>query len=211
MIQYPNTTPKGTAIFPKLKNPDIYKDQSQGYTLRLKLTPQETNQFKAEIESFLMEKVNSEFNGKKPNKTLFLPFHDEKDGSETIKFKSKDEFKDKNGQTVKRIIPIFDFEGNPIENDEEIPHNSIVKVNYTPVFWTQIMGYGVTLRINSVQLILKPNPNNKKARTAKDFGFKNESEYVHQYMQEQMETPEPAFPSKPETPAFSYGDNDRLY
>lgn len=207
---YESITPKGIAIFPKLKKPDFFKDQSQGYTLRLKLTPEETNEIKAKLEAFLMEKVRTELNGQQPRKTLFMPFHEEKDGSETIKFKSKDEFKDKNGNIVKRVIPIFDFEKNLIESEEEIPHNSIVRVCYTPIFWNQLIGYGITLRINSVQLILKTAPK-KKPKTAEDFGFQNESEYVQKYMEEKEETPEPEFPQMPETPAFSYQDNERLF
>lgn len=212
------TTPRGKAIFPKIRKPDIYNGQVVGYTIKVQLTPQEMKDFQDQMYE-LIDRVRKmpEFQDKdfsRPN----LPISDEKDGTHAIKFKSKSEYRDKNGNIVPRRIDVFDAKAQLIKDDEEIPHGSIVKVSYTPnVFWISKINYGISLRINAIQLIQKALPH-KKNMTAQDYGFQVEESFQDNEayneippIQEEL-PPEPAPQTSQPTASnfegtFNYNDN----
>lgn len=206
------TTPRGRAIFPKLRKPDVYEGKVVGFTVKLKVTPEELKQFENEMYA-LIERVRKmpEFQDKDFSRPS-LPISDEKDGSHAIKFKSKSEFRDKNGNLIPRRIDIFDAKAKLIESDEEVPHGSIIKVSYTPnVFWISKVNYGISLRINAIQLISKALPH-KKEMTAQDYGFSIEENFDEPSVQPNEEPPVPQeLPPKPQNDynngGFHYDDN----
>ena len=170
-------TPKGIAIFPKLRKPDVYQNAVIGYTLKLKLNEEEIQKYQEKFQALIQEALQlPEFKGKNFSRPI-IPITQEKDGSYALKFKSKHEFKDKNNQVHQVHIDIYDAKLNLIDNDEEIPNGSIVRVSYTPrVFWTSSIVYGVKLSINAVQLIEKAK-GHSGGKSAKDFGFQTEDGY----------------------------------
>lgn len=205
---YGNKTPKGRAIFPNLRKPDNFNGQDQGYTLRLALAPEDLKKMKKDIEEFRKEgEAKAKSEGKDFSQMKFFPpIHDEKDGSQTVKFKSKHKFIGRDGNVNIRVIPIFDAKGQLIDNDKEIQHGSTVIVNYSDSFWAQekIGIYGITLRINSVQVIENPKALPKAENlTAADFGFSDETQHAMPEPAPQQMQPKPQ-----QGPGFTYGGSE---
>ena len=217
-------TPKGIAVFPKLRKPDVYQDKVIGYTLKLKLSEEEIQKYQEKFDKLIQEAIQQpEFKGKNFQRPI-IPITQEKDGSYALKFKSKCEFKDKNDQIHPVHIDIYDAKLNLIDNDEEIPNGSIVRVSYTPrVFWSSSLVYGIKLSINAVQLIEKAK-SRSGGKTAQDFGFQMEDGYDYTKDTEEIpdeenypetDYPEPSedYSQTPEPPqstyseSFSYNEN----
>lgn len=166
----PKISPKGSALFSCIRKPNMFNNNLIGYTIKLKITDQQLISFRQELQNLIDEvKELPEFKDKDFS-TPLLPISCEKDGSHTIKFKSKSEYVS-NGETKQRRIKVFDAKTNLIDNEEEIPTGSIVKIAYTPnIFYSHTSLYGISLRINAIQII-KKGLYGAKIKKAKDFGF----------------------------------------
>lgn len=170
----PKISPKGSALFSCIRKPNVFNNNLIGYTIKLKVTSKQLAYFQQEFQHFIEEaKRLPEFKDKDFS-TPLLPISCEKDGSYTIKFKSKSEYVS-NGETKQRKIKVFDAKTNLIDNDEEIPNGSIVKIAYTPnIFYSHENLYGISLRINAIQII-KKEVHRAKLKKARDFGFNIEA------------------------------------
>lgn len=170
--QKPVVSPKGTAIWPKLNEPDQY-DESQDPEYKVTLA------FDAEdkaVQGFLAtidEKCDTAFKEALEDKTAaqrkkftqYVPYEKEEDnetGEETgrvlVKFKSKADIKDKRtGKMIRKTLPIFDARAaQPMKNPPRIGNGSILKV--ASVFsnpWSNPSAKqaGASLYIQAVQLI----------------------------------------------------------
>lgn len=148
------TTAKGVAMYPHLRKPETYEGQEIGLTIKLMLEAEETEKFKA----FLMgevEKAKSmpEYKGKSfanPN----IGLGETKDGDEYFKFKTKSTFTNKQGETFKKTVPIYDSKGKPLPDNVEVGSGSIVRVAYSVnPYWKNKTMKGVTLYLEAVQVI----------------------------------------------------------
>lgn len=206
MPNYPGPleiTPKGIAVFPRIRKPDVFQNEVVGYTIRVKLTPEEIKLYEQKFDALIKEALRlPEFQGKNFSRPL-LPIAQEKDGSCSLKFKSKCSFFDRNNQEHKIHINVYDAKKNLIDNEEEIPNGSIVKVAFTPrVFWSSSIVYGVKLSINAVQLIQKASSKNN-GKTAEDFGFQTEDGYdytkdIEEQSQAEQHYDEETYPELPD-------------
>lgn len=153
-------TQVGTAIYPKVNNVvDVYDGKEVGYTVQMVFDDKYTEELKAMLQAELdAAKASDDWKGKKYQADPSLGFKPEmdKEGNETgrtlFKFHTKHEYKDKEGNIVRKIVPIFDAKNKPI--DVNLGHGSKVKINFTPgAFHLHAKNYGVTLYLNAIQVI----------------------------------------------------------
>jgi hypothetical protein len=140
------TSPKGIAGFTSLTRPDTKYDADGVYHTKLTFPSLESVEGLIEL---MKEEALEELGKAKAAKVKFP--EENEDGTVTIKFKSK--AKDKNGNTKK--LPLFDGRGNPIKNTEDlsIGGGSVLKIKGAAKGYANGTNIGVTLYINSVQII----------------------------------------------------------
>ena len=169
-------TPKGMAMYPYLKNPETYEGNEIGYTIQLILNEKDTQSFIAILEKELSVAQKAPFfEGKKWARTPHLSYRENNDGDIVFKFKTKHVIKTKNGDEIKRTVPIFDSKGKPI--DVTIGNGSIVRLAYTIVpYHKSSTNNGLTLYLDAVQVINLVEYQGTHS-TAEAFGFEEEEGY----------------------------------
>ena len=158
-------SPKGIAIWPKLTVPDTKFKEEGEYTVKLAFTPSDKgvqtflDDLQARFDQFV-EETKAEIGPAKAKKLkLNDPFTEEVDdeGNETgrvlVKFKANAQYKNKQGQIVKRTLRIFDAKGNPLASPPNIGNDSVLKVSYSVGTYSTPQGTGITLYINAVQIV----------------------------------------------------------
>ena len=169
-------SPKGIAIFPNLRKPEMYNNKEVGYTLKL-LIAEETAQ---KFHNFLMNEIQyqQEHNPELKGKTFtnpIIPIVKDNEGNWLIKFKSKAEFKNKKGEIIYRSIPIYDASTKLLDESIDVGYGSTVKVAFRPyVYHFNSTMHGIKLLIEAVQVINLVEKNGPK--TASDYGFNNEAQ-----------------------------------
>lgn len=154
------TSPKGTAVYPWVNEPDRRFDSNGVYSLTLRLndSDNDTKKFIEEIKkvaSAHFELVKKET--KKAPKKADLPIKPvvDEDGNETGEIDIKFKLKSQGGsgdKTWTQRPALFDSKGKPMT--EKVGGGSIVKIGteISP-FYTPTIGVGVTLRLKAVQVI----------------------------------------------------------
>lgn len=176
------TTPRGTASFVWLKQPDTkFKPQGE-YTVTLTIPADEAQPLIDQLTPILKEALaeqqaafearmdeakgpqKAKMKAKGPMKVgdFFTPAYDD-DGNETgdvvFKFKMNGSYvkknKDGSEEVVKLIPQLFDAKGNKLKAVPNVGSGSILKVNFSPVSYYTDASHqaGITLRMNAVQII----------------------------------------------------------
>jgi hypothetical protein len=141
------TSPKGAAGFTNLIRPDTKFDEGGVYKTSITCSEEAAEALIELIDDEAVEEL-----GAKKAKEAHKPYKRNEDGTVTINFKSK--ATDAKGN--KRPAPkLFDGQGNPIRNTEDlhIGSGSVIKVKGAASAYTSGKNIGVTLYINSVQII----------------------------------------------------------
>jgi len=154
------TTPKGTAIYPWLNEPNRKFDQIGVYSVNLRMTAQDAAEF---VE--IITKVRDEYHGeqtkelKKKLKKADLPVLEVIDdqGEETgevdlkIKLKAGYEY---DGKTITQRPTLIDAKQQPIGNDIQIGSGTTLRCGVEVAPWyVPTMGIGVSLRLRVAQII----------------------------------------------------------
>jgi len=173
------TTPKGIALWPNLLEPDTKFDAEGVYNVKLKLEGDDAEKLQAIIDKGIKASAvqAKEENPKKKIKVADAPYHDEVDeedeptGAVIFNFKLKAIGKNgKTGKTWKQKPALFDAKGKPCQT--EVTNGSAVRVNFVMVpFYTPLVGAGVSLRLQAVQIIELAEGWNKDASA---YGFDEE-------------------------------------
>jgi len=151
-----NTSPKGRAVYPHLHAPDTKFDAGGVYQTKNNVPAAEAQ---AEIEKIdaaiaAQVKVAQKENPKKEIKPATTPYKVEEDGSITFNYKMKAVGKRKDGTMFKRRPRLFDAQGNPAPAGLRVGGGSLIRVSYEMYpFWTALIGAGVSLRLEAVQVI----------------------------------------------------------
>lgn len=162
------TTPKGTAIWPRLNEPDR-KFQPEGvYSVRLRLDEDDAAPFQTKLSKLVEELYKEEClkQGKKSLKRAPMPWgpatdYDkdteskvEVDGVE-FKFSMKAEVTTRAGKKWSQRPALFDAKLNPLPEDaDNIGGGSIIRVSAEVYPWyTASLGFGISLRPRAVQVI----------------------------------------------------------
>ena len=152
------TTPVGTAVFPRLNEPDTQFDKDGLYNVVLRLPSEEAEETIAAITEVFKENLKSVSKEKgKKVKQAPLPIKnvEDEDGSPTgevdIKFKLRAVGK-KDGQSWEQRPALFDSSGKPCS--ENIGGGATIKVGAEVVpYFTSSIGAVVTLRLKAVQVV----------------------------------------------------------
>jgi len=178
------TTPKGTARFPALLEPDMQFSTEGEYHTGIVVDPEDPEVSK--LIDWLKEKIDNLYQEvynlvpKKDKNKVFChyPWEDEYDkddeptGNIVIKFRSKAEIT-KNGKTYDLKPALFDAKRQPWDETNPIYGGSTIKVSTStsPYYIPSTGMCGIKLRLNAVQVISALN-----RRTAEAFGFDDEGD-----------------------------------
>ena len=151
------TSPRGTAIYPRLTTPDTKFDKDGVYSVDLELNP-ESKDAAAFISSLKQAadaayKAECEKRGNKKLKRADLPIKETDEGRIRIKFKLKAKAgNDEKSWTQKPML--FDSMGVAIQAPPNVGSGSEIKVSFEVVpFFTAMVGAGVSLRMKAVQIL----------------------------------------------------------
>lgn len=189
-------TPTGTAVYPWLDAPDTKFNPDGEYRTKLLLPQEAAKELIAEIdrqaaEALAMAKVEAVQKAKskkeekallercKPAKPPYKLVEDD-DGNETgeveLSFKTKALVKPKKGDPFKVKPSMFDAKGAEIKPALPLRGGSKIKVAFQIVpFFTALIGAGVTLRLQAVQVIEAVTTGG--GGSAASFGFEAEDGY----------------------------------
>lgn len=151
------TSPLGTAIYPRLTQPDTKFDKDGVYSVDLELDPMDktSSSFidslkKASDEAY---KALVEEKGGKKLKRCDLPIKETDDGKVRIKFKLKAKAgNDERSWEQKPVI--FDSAGTAMQAPPNVGSGSRIKVAFEVVpFFTAMVGAGISLRMKAVQIV----------------------------------------------------------
>jgi hypothetical protein len=168
-------SPKGVAVYPHLNKADD-KFGDPVFKVTLRVPEDEAAPFVEKVEEMLaaLKKGDTTVTGLRETEAkrlaaavtakklkaadpAFIPETD-KDGNATgntlLKFKASGEFKDKEGNVVKRKIRFIDAGKNAIENPPFVWGGSVLRVRAALMPWVNAKSeYGVKLGIDLVQII----------------------------------------------------------
>jgi hypothetical protein len=170
------TSPRGEALYPYLKAPEVYEGEEVGYTIQVKFSKEDTDKILGILEEELESAKNSsEFKGKRWSKEPRMGFREDQNGDIVFKFKTKATITTKAGDTVKRTVPVFDAKGKPV--DVTIGNGSVVRVAFQIVpYWKSSTNNGLSLYLDAVQVIELVEY--KGGGNASAFGFGEEDGFV---------------------------------
>ena len=186
------TTPKGTAVFPKLNEPDRRFKPEGEYKVTLRLPDDEAKPLIEKLNAIRKAAYEEECKklGNKKLKLASVPWATAQNwDSETsskvelkgfvdFKFALKAEVKTKSGKSWQQRVALFDSGLRPIpESSDPIGGGSVIRVNAEVYPWyTASLGFGISLRCRGVQVIeLKTYAGGKDATS---FGFAAEDGFV---------------------------------
>ncbi len=186
------TTPRGTAKFPWLNNPNTKFAADGVYTVNLLVPEDEAQSLMEQLDEMAEETYQKAVEELKEKKKVaeikkiqkVEPYSREtdEDGNETgnIEFKFKMPAKvtsKKTGKTITLAPKLFDAKGKPVKNTVIIYGGSIIKVNFSPslYFMPATKQCGVSLRLNAVQVLDLVSRGGK----ATDYGFDKEDGYEY--------------------------------
>ena len=151
------TSPLGTAIYPRLTQPDTKFDKDGVYSVDLELDPTDKTSStfidslkKAADDAY---KATVEEKGGKKLKRCDLPIKETDDGKVRIKFKLKAKAgNDERSWEQKPVI--FDSAGTAMQAPPNVGSGSRIKVAFEVVpFFTAMVGAGISLRMKAVQIV----------------------------------------------------------
>lgn len=186
------TSPKGTAIWPRLNEPDR-KFQPEGvYSVRLRLDEDEAAPFQTKLAKLVEELYKEECakQGKKSLKRAPMPWgpatdYDkdtesrvEVDGTE-FKFSMKAEVTTRAGKKWSQRPALFDSKLQPVpEDSDHIGGGSIIRVSAEVYPWyTASLGFGISLRPRAVQ-VLELRAGGSSSMDPAALGFQEEDGYT---------------------------------
>lgn len=156
-MKYENfVTPAGTAFYPNLRTPNMFEGNDLGFDCRVIFSEEDTEKMSEHLHKELAKAASlPEFAGKNLDAPdSFMGIGETKDGDMFFKFKTKSTYTTKAGETLKRVIPIFDSNGKTLPKNVDIGHGSTVRVSYTiaPYYKSRKIK-GIALYLNAVQVI----------------------------------------------------------
>lgn len=177
------TSPKGTAAWPRLTEPDCTFDPNGMYSVNLRLPMDEAkslitqidNAHKAQVAEVVKELKSK---GKPPKvKEADMPYKPvlDEDGNETgeveFKFKLKAMAGSKDKQWAQKPR-LFDSKGKPLSSGVKVGSGSTIRVGYELFpYYVPSVGSGVSLRVLAVQVLELVEYG---GGSFKDYGFNEE-------------------------------------
>jgi hypothetical protein len=169
------TTPAGIAIYPSLHAPDTRFKDAGVYSTKLRIAAgPEADALEATLEEHAAAAVvtaKKENPGKKNIKAADMPFSRDEDTNDlivNIKMTASGVSK-KTGKPWSMRPKLYDAKGKPLPHGVKVGGGSVLRVAFQPApFWTALVGAGITLRMEAVQVIELKSWGEKSADA---FGF----------------------------------------
>ena len=176
-------TPKGIARFPHLTHADFEYQEGGVFSVKLVLDGDEASGLIETIDGLMeksLAKAKSEAKNaaekKKikpadpPYQAVLDPDTGEETGEYTFTFKMYREGKRKDGSKFTRRPALFDGKGNKLPKGVEIGGGSTIRVaGFATLFFTKLVGAGVSLKLQAVKVIQLVEPG--AGGDASAFGF----------------------------------------
>jgi ssDNA-binding protein len=175
-----SVTPKGVAVYPRVAGkPDTKFNDAGVWSIKLRLEGKDADKLKKEIDAgikaSLEEARKKEKNPVKAKKIkpADAPYQEDEDGSTLFNFKmTASGISKKTEKPWTRKPAVFDAKGKPLSEDIRIGAGSVVKVSFEmSPFYTALIGAGVSLRLEGVQVIELVE---YTGGTATSYGFEEE-------------------------------------
>lgn len=198
-------SPKGTAKFPRLSEPDtkFKKDGEYSTKLLLPADAADTKEFLAQLDALSKAAFDEQAAELKPAKAktlqLYVPYKDEEHhetgeptGNIEVMFKTGAKYKDrKTGELKDKKLNLFDSKGKLIESKINVGNGSIIRINFTPFSFYAASGNsaGASLRINAVQILQLKTWG---GASAAEYGFGEEPDGYEADTSEKFEDNKPA-------------------
>ena len=161
------TSPKGTAVWPRIDTPDTKFDEDGVFSCKLHVSEGDFKAFEAQINKQVEADYKAECasQGKdKLRRAASCPLRITDDGDYEIYAKQKAKVHTKSKGTLEFSITAFDSKGHPIttldDEGEKVPHvpkigsGSTLKMAVEVNTWfVPSQGFGYTLRLRAVQVI----------------------------------------------------------
>lgn len=153
------TSPKGTAVWPWLNEPDTRWNEVGTYSVTLKMDAQTAEPFLAKLKEFYKEGYTEclKEQGKNKLKNATMPWFNVEDdqGNETgeigFKFKNNASY-DYDGKKVETRVQLIDSQRNPVT--AKVGGGSTIRVGFEPYVWfVGSQGVGMTLRLKVAQVL----------------------------------------------------------
>ena len=173
-------SPVGELYWAHLRTPEEWKGESTGYlTIQAKFPKEDTDKLIEILESaFEAAKKTEKFSKWKPARGTApnIGIKELPNGDIVFKFKTKAEFINKQGDTIKRTVPVFDAKGKPMVNPT-IGNGSLGRIAFSlNPQCTSSTNYGVTPYLDAVQILKLVEYNSSTDAT--QFGFEVEDDYI---------------------------------
>ena len=185
------TTPKGTAVYPRIDTPDTKFNEDGVYSCKLHVDEASFNAFTKQVTDTVEREydVECKVKGKKLKKAATSPIRITPDGDFEIYAKQVAQRQTKKG-LLTFTIPVFDSKGAKLPTSPAIGSGSTLKLSVEVYTWyTDLQGFGYTLRLKAVQLLDLIEYNNGSSSsfgfTEEENGYINDGESLDTAFQEE--------------------------
>lgn len=153
-------TAKGKVWYPHLDKPEEYEGTSTGnLTISMEFSEEETAELQEKLLQAIEEAKAGEL-GKDPKTGKLRKWRAEpriglremQNGAQVFKFKTKHQYIDKDGKTQTRKVPIFNLQGDRID-DVKMANGTIAVIAYNIVpYWKSADNNGVGIWMDAIQV-----------------------------------------------------------
>ena len=189
------TTHKGTAVYPRIDTPDTKFNEDGVYSCKLHVDEASFNAFTKQVTDTVEREydVECKVKGKKLKKASTSPIRITPDGDFEIYAKQVAQRQTKKG-LLTFTIPVFDSKCAKLPTSPAIGSGSTLKLSVEVYTWyTDLQGFGYTLRLKAVQLLDLIEYNNGSGSsfgfTEEENGYINDGESFDTAFQEEETAP----------------------
>lgn len=149
-------TPIGSAVYPKLINPDTKFNADGVYSCKIIVSEEDYNSFRAQIDPLVEQEYNKYLiaSGKQKLKRATEPVRINDEGGFEINAKQTAKTTTKQGDVLEFKIALYDADVKPITDEPNIGSGSKMRLSVQPYFWNiSALGFGYTLRLKAAQIL----------------------------------------------------------
>ena len=149
-------TPIGSAVYPKLINPDTKFNADGVYSCKIIVSEEDYNSFRAQIDPLVEQEYNKYLiaSGKQKLKRATETVRINDEGGFEINTKQTAKTTTKQGDVLEFKIALYDADVKPITDEPNIGSGSKMRLSVQPYFWNiSALGFGYTLRLKAAQIL----------------------------------------------------------
>ena len=149
------TSPKGTAKYPYLSEPDIAFNPEGLFHTKLVCKKSESETIKKAIDDLIALEVKKQHDLDPKKKITKAPLpYEEKDDEIVFNFKMKaNGVRKSDGKPFTQEPNIVNADLSPFDKSQKIWGESVLKITFEPYSWNMPIGIGCTLRLKTVQVL----------------------------------------------------------